>query len=80
MTGDSCLKESSKLRNLKRLHGGAHNKGESITNTNNSTDRLQNLKSFLGMSLGPGGVVDAENGGDDKSHDTVSFKIPQFCV
>jgi hypothetical protein len=67
------LEESPKLRNLKRLPGGAHNGGESITNTNNSTNMLQNLKSFLGTSLGPGGVVDAENGGDDKSHDTISL-------
>jgi hypothetical protein len=49
--------------------------GESITNTNNSTNIRKNSKSFLGMPFGTRRSCLMKKTGDEKSRDTVPLKL-----
>jgi hypothetical protein len=49
--------------------------GESITNTNNSTNILKNSKLFLCMPIETSRSCMIKNTGEEKSHDTVPLRV-----
>ena len=69
-TCDLCLKKLPHLRDSNRLPG-VFITGESITNSNISTNIRTNSKSFLGMSTGIRRSCLMKKTGDKKSRDTV---------
>jgi hypothetical protein len=66
-----------KLPNLKDSYRlpGVFIAGESITNTNNSTNIRKNSKSFLGMPIGTSRSCLMKKTGHEKSRDTVPLKF-----
>jgi hypothetical protein len=68
------LKKLSNPRDSYRLPGGEYT-GESITNTNNSTNICLDSKSFLGMPIGTRRSCLMKKTGGQKSRDTVPLSM-----
>ncbi len=69
-TCDICVQKLPNLKDFNRLPG-VFIAGESITNTNNSTNIRKNSKSVLGMSIGTRRRCLVKKTGHEKSHGTV---------
>jgi hypothetical protein len=69
-TCDLCLQKLPNLKDSNRLPG-VFITGESITNTNNSTNLRKNSKSVLGMPIGTRRRCLMKKTGHEKSRDTV---------
>ncbi len=54
--------------------------GESITNTNNSTNIIKNLKLFLGLPIGTRISCLMKKTGHEKSRDTVPLNAKIYCL
>ncbi len=73
-TCNLCLQKLPYLRDSNRLPG-VFITGESITNTNNSTNILKKSKSFLGLPIGTRRSCLMKKTGHEKSRDTVPLKV-----
>jgi hypothetical protein len=69
-----CLQKLPNLRDSNRLPG-VFITGESTTNTNNSTNILKKLKSFLDLPIGTRRSCLMKKNRHEKSRDTVPLSI-----
>jgi hypothetical protein len=76
-TCDLCLQKLPKRRDSNRLPG-VFITGESITNTNNSTNILKKSKLFLGLPIGTRRSCLIKKTGHEKSRDTVPLRFLRF--
>ncbi len=73
MTCDICLQKLQNLKDSNRLPG-VFIAGESITNTNKSTNIRKNSKSFLGMPIGTRRSCLLKKTVHEKSRETVPLR------